>query len=279
MEAEYFDVDSKTSTHQWVHVARGNSSNDDAMITTPDEGQLAGSTQNTPMLSYMVYFNHPGKHYIWIRGSGDSDASGIGNSDSVQIGLNGKLANTAYRIDQFPSQWTWSRHTPSNPVASLNVVNAGVNMVNLWMREDGLAIDKFVITSDPEFVPTGFGPDVTDGTKDYVPPMDNNTDENANPVIDAPVLTDVANDNSSQSDPVNDDTAAEDASSDQPVVADPGNDTSTESPQDRDETVSSVPLTVAADSNDGVFGGSASMAALLTLCFFRVGRSKNKRPV
>ena len=47
----------------------------------------------------------------------------------------------------------------------------GVNMVNLWMREDGLAIDKFVITSDPDFSPEGFGPEVTDGTSDYIPPL------------------------------------------------------------------------------------------------------------
>jgi len=85
MEAEYFDVISTTSTHQWVHVARGNSSNDDAMITTPDQGDLASTTDNTPMLSYMVNFNHTGKHYIWVRGAGDTNDSGVGNSDSIHV--------------------------------------------------------------------------------------------------------------------------------------------------------------------------------------------------
>jgi len=176
MEAEYFDVKESTSTHQWVRTVLGDSSNDDAMTTTPDEGQLAGSIGKTPMLSYMVYFNHPGKHYIWVRGLGDTNGSGVGNSDSIHVGINGKIADSAYRIDQFPNQWTWSRHTPSNSVASLNVVNAGVNMLNVWMREDGLAIDKFVITSDPDFIPSGFGPDVTDGTDSYEPPIDSATD-------------------------------------------------------------------------------------------------------
>ena len=124
MEAEYFDVSTETSSHQWVNVALGNSSNDAAMITTPDQGDLADSTENTPMLSYLVHFNYPGKHYIWVRGLGDTDDAGVGNSDSLQIGLNGTLASTAYRIDQFPNVWTWSRHTPSDPVASLNVVDA-----------------------------------------------------------------------------------------------------------------------------------------------------------
>lgn len=177
MEAEYFDVNTNTSTHQWIHTTIGNSSNDDAMTTNPDQGELAGTTENTPMLSYLVYFNHPGKHYLWVRGFGDSNKSGVGNSDSIHIGLNGTVSSSAYRVDQFPSQWTWSRHTPGNPVASLNVVEAGVNIVNIWMREDGLAIDKFVITSNPNFVPTGFGPEVTDGTQAYEPPNNDEVDD------------------------------------------------------------------------------------------------------
>ena len=87
------------------------------------------------------------------------------------------MADSAYRVDQFPDQWTWSRHTPTNPVASLNVVNAGVNIVNFWMREDGLAIDKFVVTSDPDFVPAGQGPELSDGTDDYVAPEPDDTAE------------------------------------------------------------------------------------------------------
>jgi len=240
MEAEYFDVDKKTSTHQWVRTVLGNSSNDDAMVTTPDHGQLAGSPENTPMLSYMVYFNYPGKHYIWVRGFGDTNKSGNGNSDSIQIGLNGKLADTAYRIDQFPAEWTWSRHTPSNPVASLNVVNAGVNMVNIWMREDGLAIDKFVITSDPNFVPTGFGPDATDGTTDYVPPVshvDVSTDSNV--PENNPVESDSNNDDPVVSAPTNDNSVESEVTSDDPIQATVTADDLVET----DTTETSVPVT------------------------------------
>jgi len=305
MEAEYFDVDKKTSTHQWVRTAIGNSSNDDAMVTTPDHGQLAGSPENTPMLSYMVYFNHPGKHYIWVRGFGDTNKSGNGVSDSIQIGLNGKLADTAYRIDQFPAKWTWSRHTPSNPVASLNIVNAGVNMVNIWMREDGLAIDKFVITSDPNFVPTGFGPAVTDGTKDYVPPVavvednadsnvpatdpkeaDTNSDtpENSAPTTDNPVESEVVNDDTAESvvidnRPVESNTTetvtTETSTIDNSVLVQVGtsnidtvesNSGKSDDPDSVRESVeSSVPVATNAGSKSGVFGGSASTMAILAL--------------
>ena len=295
MEAEYFDVNSKTSSHQWVRAVLGDSSNDDAMVTTPDEGQLAGTPQNTPMLSYMVYFNYPGRHYIWIRGLGDSNKLGVGNSDSVQIGLNGTLADTAYRIDQFPASWTWSRHTPGDPVASLNVVNAGVNMVNIWMREDGLAIDKFIITSDPKFVPKGFGPDVTDGTKDYVPPLpvvNDSVDTNAliNVVVapdsnsDSPVEAGFINENSAEADVSDEDPVGDDITDSKDSIQFDSTIDSEQSATDEtdalvsgdDEFVSTIPVVNDKDSNKGVFGGSASMMtllALLSIGLFRVGRS------
>lgn len=314
MEAEYFDISTKTSSHQWVHVARGNSSNDDAMITTPDQGELASSIQETPMLSYMVYFNYPGKHYIWVRGSGDSNNAGVGSSDSIHVGLNGTVASSAYRIDQFPSEWTWSRNTPSNPIASVNVVNAGVNVVNFWMREDGLAFDKFVITSDQNYKPENIGPQVTDGTDGYVAPSTNeavDSNPNSDDSIDmdiadvvqvevvsesvtAPTKDDLVgsvftNDEiatilSTNNNPLNMNTSFSDV-----INADPKNDALVESGSIVDDQFNGVNDDadsidqVAVDTNltatnthKGLFGGSASSAsllALLALCFIRVGRA------
>ncbi len=263
MEAEYFDSKSDTQTHQWVHVARSNSSNDAALITTPDQGQLAATVENTPMLSYLVYFNHTGKHYIWVRGAGDTGANGIGNSDSIHIGLNGTVASDAYRIDQFPAEWTWSRHTPMNPIASLNVVDAGVNAINIWMREDGLAIDKFVITSDPNFVPTGLGPELSDGTDDYTPPV--STSEPAN-------NPDTTDGDSTTSVPDADATDSSDAELNDEVSNNTGDAEggTNETPEESDNTpenteAEDAPLTVATESKSGIFGGASSTFVLLFL--------------
>ena len=315
MEAEYFDINEGTQTHQWVHATLGNSSNDAALVTTPDQGDLASSVGNTPMLGYMVYFNHPGKHYIWVRGLGDTNASGVGNNDSIHVGLNGTVADTAYRIVDFPNQWTWSRQTPGNPVASLNVVNAGVNIVNFWMREDGLAFDKFVITSDPNYVPEDFGPDVTDGTDHYVPPAPIDTEDTSvsimndemlasnnsdaavveAEVLSAPVIVaeiqsgDAAED--SVVDSIEDNVMSTATGSD---VSTLGNDINGEgslaidvnmpdvsstivSQPASDRTVSEAPVSLTSNSQRGLFGGSASIAALLTLflvCILRVRRQQ-----
>ena len=296
MEAEYFDLKTKTATHQWVDVTRANSSNDGALITTPDEGQLAGTVNDTPMLSYLVNFNSSGKHYIWIRGAGDSNANGVGNSDSIHVGLNGTVASTASRIDQFPTQWTWSRNTPSNPVASLNVVKAGVNMINFWMREDGLAIDKFVITSDPDFVPTGLGPDVTDGTDNFVPPVSlepsvsiSDVDEGIDTLDDelstdtfsvesdlavtAVIESDVLNDELQESDLIEPDSGDSEL-----IESDSTNNTDTEFATNNDISelwVENEATTKASSSSNGLFGGAASGATLLvllSLSLLRVGR-------
>lgn len=306
MEAEYFDVSKQTSTHQWVHVTRGNTSNDDAMITTPDQGDLAASTDNTPMLSYMVYFNHTGKHYIWVRGSGDSNSAGVGNSDSIHVGLNGTVASTAYRIDQFPNEWTWSRHTPSNPVASLNVVNAGVNIVNFWMREDGLAIDKFVITSDPDFVPNGYGPEVTDGTNNYVPPVtidENEAESNADntPVVEETVEVQPEDIKPASESPVEDGSQnipAEESTTDLPqedtdasnqaevntnveISDSVATDSSDSNPMvegpDADDMATLEAIPEANENDNWLFGGSASttfLLSLLAMCIVRVSRFK-----
>jgi len=33
-----------------------------------------------------------------------------------------------------------------------------VHTINVWMREDGAVVDRFIITSDPKWSPKGNGP-------------------------------------------------------------------------------------------------------------------------
>ena len=43
-------------------------------------------------------------------------------------------------------------------VATINVTSTGPHTLNVWMREDGLELDKIVLTTDINFTPTGTGP-------------------------------------------------------------------------------------------------------------------------
>jgi len=42
--------------------------------------------------------------------------------------------------------------------ACIVVTNAGPHTINFWMREDGFYFDKFLLTTDTAFAPTGVGP-------------------------------------------------------------------------------------------------------------------------
>lgn len=49
----------------------------------------------------------------------------------------------------------WSRTGTGGSPVRVNVSTAGVHTLNLWMSEDGLVVDKIILTDDPGFVPIG----------------------------------------------------------------------------------------------------------------------------
>jgi len=156
LEAEFHDSIDTTATHQWIAVNSADASNNQAMTTTPDNKTLFTGAQGSPSLTYFAFFDRPGKWYLWIRGSGDT-VNGEGGSDSLHAGLNGSLSETADKIDNFPPAWSWSNSTRDGVRASLNIPAAGIHAVNLWMREDGLAVDKILLTTDSNYQPSGIG--------------------------------------------------------------------------------------------------------------------------
>jgi hypothetical protein len=45
-----------------------------------------------------------------------------------------------------------------NVDATINVPTTGLHRVSVWMREDGLILDKLLLTNNAAYVPTGTGP-------------------------------------------------------------------------------------------------------------------------
>ena len=163
IEAEYHDLTTESATHRWQHTNLDGAGNAASMITTPDYGALSEGGADAPMMSYFLHFDRPGTHYVWVRGWG-GELDGESHGDSVHIGLNGEIASGPEGIGGFStSDWQWSRAVADGAVATLEVPSAGLHALNVWMREDGLAVDKIVVTSDPAFVPAGKGPAHDDG--------------------------------------------------------------------------------------------------------------------
>ncbi|MHC4756660.1 MAG: hypothetical protein ACYTBP_16125, partial [Planctomycetota bacterium] len=161
MEAENFDENVPNPPHTWIFVTEPEGfSGTGAMQSTPTDpgggaGNDTGYVENSPRLDFEVNFAKAGIHYIWIRGYGQDR-----NSDSCHAGINGEDVQSAYRFWSFTASYTWLNVTDSDPPRRyIDVPSAGVHTVNVWMREDACIVDKIVLTTNPDYTPTGEGPE------------------------------------------------------------------------------------------------------------------------
>ncbi len=156
LEAEEFEANSPSQTHHWEEVTSPkNFSGSSAMAALPGNGTRIsqGYEKNSPGLTFKVDFTQRIRHYIWVRGYT------TGNDNSLHLGLNQKGSATARNITlPVKKRWIWTNLTGSGQPAYLPVTAIGPQDVNIWMREDGLILDKVLLTTDPDFVPQGLGP-------------------------------------------------------------------------------------------------------------------------
>lgn len=137
------------SQKQWQEVTQGGYR---VMQALPDSGTTIDSniTTTSPELQYQINFATAGDYYIWVYGAGPS-----GSSDSLHIGLNGTVQSNSSRIDLDETNTVrWSNTRTDGSRAVLSGVSEGVNIVNVYMREDGAWFSKILLTTDPNFVPT-----------------------------------------------------------------------------------------------------------------------------
>lgn len=148
------------SSHSWVSYSDSDASSDTALSANPNWGYNPSDTENGERLDYHVEFGTTGTYNVWVR----MDCSS-GGDDSVHAGLNGTpesygaigLTERGSTHCSSESGWAWMNETDDGAV-TVEVDSAGKHTVNLWMREDGTAIDKILLTTDSTFTPSGDGP-------------------------------------------------------------------------------------------------------------------------
>lgn len=160
MEAENFDDNTTQGSHIWTQISSpAGCSGGAAMRAEPDIGtnNNTGYVTNSPRLDFKVNFVKTGTHYIWIRGYKTG-----GEDNTCHAGLDGQVVSSCDRISIIGSsvnQWVWVSITrPTILPATFDVGAAGVQTVNIWMAKDGFRIDKILLTTSPNFTPTGSGP-------------------------------------------------------------------------------------------------------------------------
>ncbi len=89
-------------------------------------------------------------YYVWVRGQA---ANGAG--DSIYVGFDGvPLTTDDYLSDYAPGSWGWSNtYAISGQPITIEVTEAGLHTLNIWIREDGVSLDQIIITTDPNFTP------------------------------------------------------------------------------------------------------------------------------
>jgi hypothetical protein len=108
--------------------------------------EAAAALASSPRLDFSILFQQTGTHTVWVRALGAN-----GSDDSIHIGLDGAIASAGQTINNITNSYNWRSVT-------VNVAAAGVHNLNVWMREDGVVVDKLVVAKSTTFTPTGTGP-------------------------------------------------------------------------------------------------------------------------
>jgi hypothetical protein len=153
MEAEHFDDNIATSRGQWEEVGPTGAFTGVAGMQCNGAGVIKDNYATTsPSLAYNINFVATGTHYVWILGYGPT-----GNDDSCHMGLDGQPITTGLWMSGWNGIYVWS-NSATNGRATFDIPAPGVHTLNIWVREDGFIADKIVVTTNPDYTPTGDGP-------------------------------------------------------------------------------------------------------------------------
>jgi len=111
---------------------------------------------NSPRMDYECNFTTGGTYYIWILAK---DKGGNSIFFGIDFQINTTNSNQGMEWD---NGWLWAdQYRPDGNNTAYIDIPTGVHTVNIYQREDGSAIDKIVLATDPDYEPAGFGPNET----------------------------------------------------------------------------------------------------------------------
>jgi len=155
LEAEnYSQLKVAKNGKKWTKALFDNASKQNVVISPAGTTYSTGAIAQTdaPVLSYNIDFPHAGNYSVWARvyafdATGDSYHLGL---DSNVLLQNINLGNSTKVYKSF----TWLNVANSN----LAVPKAGIQSLDLFSMEPNLIIDKFILTQNASYVPSGAGP-------------------------------------------------------------------------------------------------------------------------
>jgi hypothetical protein len=104
-------------------------------------------------LEYRIAIENPGTYYVWLRVWPRADGN------SVYVGIDAYSMRMGVSSWQAPdTEWVWIGMKNAGLRAQVEVTEPGENTFYLWMREDGLYVDRILLTTSIGYVPEGIGP-------------------------------------------------------------------------------------------------------------------------
>jgi len=141
--------DTETASGDLGLIAEFNGSN-----LVPDNSSNVGNSLVGPRVDYEINFDTPGIYRVFLR-----LRAPIANDNSIHVGFDGSAVTLGgFGVGVSGTDWAWVDDVVSGPQNfTVNVPAAGLHTLNLWMREDGVQVDKIVL-DQAGVTPTGFGP-------------------------------------------------------------------------------------------------------------------------
>jgi hypothetical protein len=154
LEAEHFAAVLERDNHTWLTQTVLNGYIGSGYVTAwPDTDQQFTTTytMTSSKLSYSINFTTTGVYTVWLRAYAPNAAG-----DSVYVGL-GEQPGTL--LTGFaPRIWSWANDSGQGSPVTINVIQPGLHQLHIWQREDGLRLDRILLTTNNDYNPVGSGP-------------------------------------------------------------------------------------------------------------------------
>jgi len=146
----------------WQNVAAQPDTSGSSEQAMPTTGVNVGDSTDGPKLEYDLKFVDTGTFSVWIRLLGGAQSGsvhvGMDGAAPVTYGGRGIGANAPWNN----TTWMWDGEVdgvpgPNRVRVTVDVSSADYHTLQVYMRQDGVAFDKMVVSKDSA-APTGTGP-------------------------------------------------------------------------------------------------------------------------
>ena len=158
LEAEDYDTSLPQGGHSWTVISETGAAEGKCLQALPNDGVEKDKKfarydplQDAPKLDYRINFTRKGNYHVWIRAKGNK------SDNAVHVGIDGQAVASSDKIESPPSRsnYVWSKATKDKQDAIISISSIGFHTINVWMDEDGIKLDRILLTPEAHYDPSG----------------------------------------------------------------------------------------------------------------------------